>query len=306
MRFSFLIRGPHAIRGYDFLPLKTVFIVNPRSGRAYRALDAVRAHAAGIGARVALTERARHASDLAAAALSEGCELVVAAGGDGTLNEVATVLLDTPATLGLIPCGSGNGLGRHLGIHGSVAHALSVLRTGRPRRIDTGVADGHPFFTAAGLGFEAEISERFNRLERRGFLRYLTTSMKAFHAYEPLPCEIEHAGGRTPFSAFTLAVSNSDQYGNNATIAPGARVDDGLLDLTAVPRVTALNGLPFFLRLFAGTLGQDRSVLRLRGASFAVERAAPGLLQTDGEVHVAPARVEFSVRPASLRILAPA
>lgn len=286
--------------------MKTHFIVNPRSGGAAQALETVRAFAARHGATLALTERSRHASELAARALAEGAELIVAVGGDGTLNEVAAVLVNTPATFGLVPCGSGNGLGRHLGIHGSIPRALEVLHTGQPRLIDTGLADGHPFFTAAGLGFEADISTRFNLLERRGFFRYLTTSARAFRTYRPQPCVIEHDGQRTTFQTFTLAVGNTDQYGNNAYIAPGARIDDGLLDLTAVPPVSLLRAVPLLMRLFKGTLAHDLSVLRLRAARFAVERPAAGPIHTDGELHEAPARVEFLARPASLRILAPA
>lgn len=289
-----------------FPRLKTLVIVNPRSGRAARARDAVHAFAVAQGARIALTERPRHASALASAALREGCELVVAVGGDGTLNEVAAVLSGTPATLGLVPCGSGNGLGRHLGIHGSIAHSLEILRAGRPRLIDTGLADGHPFFTAAGLGFEAEIAERFNRLTRRGFARYLTTSAQAFHAYAPRLCTVEHGGVRTTVPTFTLAIGNCDQYGNNAFIAPGARVDDGLLDLTVIPPLTALNLVPLMWHLFRGTLDRVPTVFRLRAATFTVERTSPGPIHTDGEVHQAPARLTFSVRPASLRILTPA
>lgn len=289
-----------------FPRLKTLVIVNPRSGRAARARDAVHAFAVAQGARVALTAHPRHASALAAAALREDCELVVAVGGDGTLNEVAAVLSGSPATLGLVPCGSGNGLGRHLGIHGPIARSLEILRTGRPRLIDTGLADGHPFFTAAGLGFEAEIAERFNRLTRRGFARYLTTSAQAFRDYASRPCTIEYEGNRTVVPTFTLAVGNCDQYGNHAIIAPGARVDDGLLDLTVVPPLTALNLAPLMWHLFRGTLDRVPTVFRLRAAAFTVERAAPGPIHTDGEVHHAPARVTFSLRPASLRILTPA
>ena len=286
--------------------MKPYFIVNPRSGRATRALDTVRAYAARHDATVVLTERPRHATELAQRALADGRELIVAVGGDGTLNEIASVVTGTPATLGLVPCGSGNGLGRHLGIHGSIPRALEILRTGQPRLIDTGLADGHPFFTAAGLGFEADLSERFNRLVHRGFFRYLTTSARTFREYQPQSYVITHAGTRIPFPSFTLVVANSDQYGNNARIAPGARVDDGLLDLTAVPPITWLNALPLVAHLFAGSLAREPSVLRLHAARFVVERVGPGPIHTDGEVHLAPAHVEFTVRPASLRILAPA
>lgn len=295
--------GPIAVK--NFPRLKTVFIVNPRSGRAARAVAAVHAFAKHHGAKVLFTERPRHASELAAAALRSGNELIVAVGGDGTLNEIAAVVTATPATLGLIPCGSGNGLGRHLGIHGSCNHALEILRTGAPRTIDTGLADGRPFFTVAGLGFEAEIATRFNRLHRRGFARYLTTSAQAFRRYSPEIHTIEHGGQRTILRSFTVAIANADQYGNNAYIAPGARVDDGLLDLTAIPPVTLVNAAPLLWRLFRQTLGRSESVFRQRAAHFAIERATPGPLHTDGEVHVAPARVEFTIRPRSLRIMAP-
>lgn len=287
-------------------PLKARFIVNPRSGRAVRALPGVRAFAAARGAAVLLTERPRHASELAAGALAAGCELVVAVGGDGTMNEVASALVGTGATLGLVPCGSGDGLGRHLRIHGTVAHALRLLEMGIPRLIDTGLADGHPFFTVAGLGFEAEISRRFNRLARRGFVRYLTTSAQALRQWEPRDYTVVHGASRERVRAFTLAIANSDQYGNDARIAPGALVDDGLLDLCAVPPVTAWNALPLLFRLFQGSLTDRTAALLRRADRFVVEREADDPLHTDGETRPAGRRVEFSVRPASLRIMCPA
>src|SRR4051812_15743261 len=145
------------------------------------------------------------------------------------MNEIASTLVGRDTTLGLVPCGSGDGLGRHLRIHGSITHALEILLQGRPRLIDTGFADGHPFFTAAGIGFEAEIARRFNHLARRGFLRYVMTSAAAYYDWQPQDYTIAHDGRRDCLPAFTLAVTNSDQYGNNARITPDARIDDGLL-----------------------------------------------------------------------------
>ncbi len=285
--------------------MKTRFIVNPHSGGAHRVLFRVQTFAATLGAEVDVTTHPRHASALAARALDDGCELIVAVGGDGTLNEVAARLVHTPATLGLIPCGSGNGLGRHLGIHGPVEHSLEILRTGHPRLIDTGLADGHPFFTAAGLGFEAEVAAQFNQLTHRGLLRYFTTSARLWRTWAPQDCWIEEGEHRTEVQAFTVAVANSDQYGNHAFIAPGARVDDGLLDLTVVPRVTVWNALPLLARLFSGSIGRAGGVLRLQGPDFVVVRPAPGLIHTDGETHQAGARIEFVAQPRSLRVLAP-
>jgi YegS/Rv2252/BmrU family lipid kinase len=285
--------------------LKTCFIVNPRSGRATRALPTVRAFAAANGAEVVLTERSRHACELSLRAIDAGCELIVAVGGDGTMNEVASTLIDAPAALGLVPCGSGDGLGRHLGIHGSVEHALRILNSGTRRAIDVGYADGHPFFTAAGIGFEAHIAEKFNTLHARGFARYVSTSARAFLDWQPENYVVTIASERLDVRAFTLAVSNSDQYGNDAIIAPGARADDGLLDLCAIPSITVFNAAPLLLRLFHGSLDREPAVLLRRAAAFTVERSAPGPIHTDGEVHQAGTKIEFTIRPGALQIMAP-
>lgn len=222
------------------------------------------------------------------------------------MNEVASTLVGTGAIFGLVPCGSGDGLGRHLGIHGAIPRALDLLHTGRPRLIDTGLADGRPFFAAAGLGFEAEIAQRFNRLSRRGFTRYLTTAARAFRQWPPQDYVIAHDGRREAVRAFTLTVANANQYGNNARIAPEARIDDGLLDVCVVPPVTAWNALPLALRLFHGSVTRVRGVSVRRSARFVIERQSSGLLHTDGELHEAGPAVEFTVRPRSLRIMAPA
>ncbi len=285
--------------------MKTRFIVNPRSGRNRAKSYAAIAFASRHGHSVALTARAGHATELAQRALADGCERVVAVGGDGTLNEIARVLVGTAVTLALVPCGSGNGLARHLGIYGSRQHVFHILATGEPRLVDTGLADGRPFFTAAGLGFEAEISARFNRSASRGFLRYVAISARAFREWQAEECVITHASGSDRVRVFTLAVANASQYGNNARIAPHARVDDGLLDLCVVPPVTAWNALPLLGRLFTAGLAGARQVTHRQFDRFVVERSAAGLIHTDGEVHAAGARVEFAIRPASLRILAP-
>lgn len=297
-----------SIRSHPWLEptgLKTRFIVNPRSGRNRAKASRALAFASRHGHSLALTTHAGHAAELARRALDDGCQLIVAVGGDGTLNEVAGALLDGPATLGLVPCGSGNGLARHLGIYGPHRHVFRTLTEGRSCLIDTGLADGHPFFTTAGLGFEAEISARFNQSGRRGFLRYLALSVTAFREWQPEECVITHESSRERVRAFTLTAANASQYGNNARIAPQARVDDGLLDLCVVPPITPWNALPLLGRLFTGTLAGARDITFRQYARFTIERAAPGLIHTDGEVHHAGARVEFAIRPRSLRVLVP-
>lgn len=287
------------------------FIFNPRSGHNARnpwLLERARTFIAEnrLDATVVPTERPLHATELARRALDEGCDLVVAIGGDGTMNEVAAALVGTDAALGLVPCGSGNGLGRHLGIPGPGKGAFRTLLEGKARAIDTGVADGHPFFNVMGLGFDAEISARFNALTRRGLPAYVRTTVAALRGYRPDNYKIRADGRELDGTAFLLAVANSDQYGNDCRIAPGAQVDDGRLDLTIVRRLGWANALPLAVRLFAGRIDGASGVERARAARYVIERAGPGLLHVDGEVRPCGRVVEVAVRPASLRVLTPA
>jgi len=300
---------------------KACFIFNPRSGYNLhnpRVIERVRRfvaeqNAAGaLDARLVSTERPHHATELARAAVADGCELVVAVGGDGTINETATALVNAPApvALGLVPCGSGNGLGRHLGIPRPDERAFHTLLHGTPRVIDTARADGHPFFNVMGLGFDAEISARFRSLKKRGFPAYVRVMLSEFWKFSPVECRIfAETGAHAPLPfdarAFVIAIANSDQYGNNAFIAPGARIDDGLLDLTLIRRANWLNALPLALRLLTRRLHGSGDVMRLRAPRFVIERDAPGLIHTDGEPREAGAHVEVEVLPRSLRVMTP-
>jgi len=302
---------------------KACFIFNPRSGynisnprvieRARRFIAEQNA-AGALDARLVSTERPHHATALARDAIADGCALIVAIGGDGTINETATALVNAPApvALGLIPCGSGNGLGRHLGIPRPDERAFHTLLHGKSRVIDTARADGHPFFNVMGLGFDAEISARFRSLKHRGFPAYLRIMLAEFWKFPPMRCRIFAEGNASlpvaPIDtrAFILAIANSDQYGNNGFIAPAARIDDGLLDLTLIRRATWLNALPLALRLLTRRLHGSRDVVHLRAPRFVIERDAPGLIHSDGEPREAGARVEVEVLPRSLRVMTPA
>ncbi len=289
--------------------MKARFIFNPHSGSNRRnphlrdrAAEFIARH--GWNAKVVPTERPRHATELARRAVDDGCTLVVAIGGDGTMNEVATGLVDTPACFGLIPCGSGNGLGRHLGIRYG-QKAFPNLLEGRPIMIDTGMVNRDPFFCAAGTGFESLIASRFATLTSRGFGGYLRTSADAWRSYKPERYVLHHEHGKDAIEAFTLAITNSSQYGNNALIAPKASVQDGLLDVTAVPRVNLLNAVPLLYRLFSGSLHRVASVRRWQGHTFTLEREKPGWIHTDGEPRAEISRLDITIRPRSLRIMVP-
>jgi YegS/Rv2252/BmrU family lipid kinase len=273
--------------------IKARFIYNPCSGyniKNPRVVDRVRRfiaeNTARLDASLVRTERPLHATELARDAVACGCGLVVAVGGDGTLNEVASGLVHTRATLGLVPCGSGNGLGRHLGIPGPDERAFHTLLHGVTRVIDTGlVNETHRFFNVMGLGFDADISQRFRALARRGFPAYLRLILGAWLRYRrPAVTIVEPASARIGTRAFILSIANSDQYGNNGYIAPGATPDDGLLDLTLIRRAHLLNALPLALRLLTKTLHPSRNIHRARAARFIIDRAAKSSWLTSSSV----------------------
>jgi diacylglycerol kinase (ATP) len=293
--------------------MKACFVFNPTSGRNRRRpglVDAIEAFTArhGIDAFVRSTRARSHATQLAREAVDAGCTHVIAVGGDGTLNEVAQALVGTDAVLGLLPCGSGNGLALHLGIPTRFSGALDLLLPGNgaPRSIDTGIANGHPFFNVMGLGFDAEISRSFNGIVRRGLPAYIRTGLEVFARHRAEVFEIEYAGGRTRLDAFLVTVANSSQYGNNARIAPDASVDDGELDLVAVRPMNVFAAVPTVTRLFAGTLRANGRIVAKRGRHFAIRRERPGVIHVDGETHETGDVVSIEVRQGSLRVLVPA
>jgi YegS/Rv2252/BmrU family lipid kinase len=298
--------------------MKTRFIFNPCSGRNRRnrwLVPVIWAFIAQhrLDADLVFTRHPGHATGLARAALVDGCERVVAVGGDGTMNEAAQALVGAAAALAIVPCGSGNGLALHLGLPTQPRRALALIAdaTARVAVIDTGTANGHPFFNAMGVGFDAEISRRFNRLTRRSLTAYARIGLAAFvraagQQNGQRVTITDGNGTRETLNAFLVAVANSDQYGNHARLAPGACVDDGLLDLVAL-EPPGLMGAPLLVaRLFLGTFDRSPRVRRHRGARFVIQRPAPGLIHTDGETHETGATVEITVRPRSLRLLVPA
>lgn len=286
------------------------FILNPHSGKNLRR-PWLAAHlrewiaSQRLDADLVITSGAGHGTELAAEAARAGCERVVAVGGDGTMNEVASALLHTPSALALVPSGSGDGLGRHLGIHGPLAHALRVAHTGTIREIDTGRANGFPFFNAMGVGFDAEIARRFNTLTSRGLRNYIRTSLGAFFSYRPGRYVIEVGGESHSLDAFVVAIANSDQYGNNARIAPGAQIDDGALDLVAVQARSWFGASTLVWRLFTGTFTRSRKVLHRRAREFVIRREEAGVFHVDGEIRTGGTEVRIVVVPRSLRIVVP-
>ncbi len=258
---------------------------------------------------ILITARAGHAAELARGAVDRGAHIVVAWGGDGTVNEVATALVGTSAALAVIPAGSGNGLARMLGMPADTTRAIGRILNGSDRFIDVGDIDGHAFVNVAGVGFDAHIAGAFAAIgrARRGFLRYGAIVMRQLRNYEcrTYTVSLDPLGGCvTTHRAFLLSFANGRQWGNGAIIAPSAELDDGALEAVLVEdlgRAAVLRSIP---RLFAGTISGAPGVSICRIQSAIVSGDGPLLYHVDGEPYVGGPSLRVSIRPGALRLRA--
>lgn len=268
--------------------------VAPRFGPAIYEVECVRTRYAG------------HAFELARKAADESAYAVIAAGGDGTINEVASALRDTNTALGVLPFGSGNGLARHLLTSIDIDHAIDVLVKDRPVRSDYGTVNGEPFFCTFGLGFDANVSREFASMPTRGLLSYLRSVVTQWFSYSPMKYKITVDTGVSRHSmtvkAFLIAVCNASQYGNNAFIAPKASVCDGMLDMVIIHDGNPVEKAIAGAELFTGHIDRNILIDTIRFKKARIQHM-PGAAHIDGEPRTVPETLDIECHPGKLWIL---
>lgn len=285
-----------------------VFIVNPISGTQgkkdilnliERKLDKDK-----FTYRIATTEYAGHATILARELAESGStDAVVAIGGDGTVNETARSLVNTPVAFGVIPCGSGNGLARHLHIPMNPAGAIQVLNRFDVKRLDYGMINEVPFFCTCGVGFDAFVSSKFAASGRRGLLTYLENALRESVKYRPDTYEIEIDGETSRYEAFLIACANASQYGNNAFIAPHASMSDGLMDVTIMEPFTILEAPQIAVQLFNRTLDNNSRIKTFRCKNIHIHRETSGVVHFDGDPMMAGTDIEVQLNEKGLNMI---
>ena len=254
---------------------------------------------------VVMSEYAGHAREIAAQAVSDGIDVVVAIGGDGTVNEVGSALCGTDTALAIVPSGSGNGLARHLRIPMNASRALQILNNGIVGKFDYCTVNGNPFFCTCGMGFDAEVSYKFSNEGTRGFITYIKTTLTEFFKYKAQDYIIDIDGMKHEERAFVIACCNAAQYGNNAYIAPRATMQDGLIDITVMHGFSVVESPLIGARLFFRQLDKDRHVSIYRGKHVVIERRQDGFIHIDGDPVTMPARLEFENISKGINILVP-
>jgi diacylglycerol kinase (ATP) len=293
--------------------MRVAVIINPISGpRRHRSVSDCAALATevlgrrGITVDVHVTTARGDARTRSEQARGDGADVIVAWGGDGTINEVAGGIAFSDVALGIVPGGSGNGLARDLGIPLEAADALEAVATGTPRRIDGGQIDAALFFNVAGIGLDALIATHIARPDaRRGLAGYARVTFGELPRYRAQHYDIECDGRRHAHRALFIAVANSRQYGHGAQIAPAARLDDGRLDLVVVEAQPLWRIVSRVPELFRGTLSSGRG-LTMQPMTLARIRADQAIAyHADGEPGLAGAAVEVRVHPSALTVIVP-
>lgn len=287
------------------------FILNPISGGKSKA--------SALRAIESVLDRNRYESrilwtaspgDGARLAAESPADIVVAVGGDGTVNEVARGLLEAKAAgrekiLGILPCGSGNGLAYHLGLSRRMSRAVATLNEGAACPIDLGEMNGKLFCCTAGMGIDAKVSQHFAQSTGRGLKNYIALAWDEWKHHEEFACEVECDGTKWSGKALFITVANANQWGNEARIAPMASLRDGLLDVIVVRNFKTVEIPALAAKLLSGHLFNNRNLLHLSGSQILIRRSSPGPVHKDGDAFQAGKELRLRILPQALKVIVP-
>lgn len=290
-------------------PQKALLIINPISGTRSKdgLAETVKFRLApfGIHTIAVETKGSGDAFSMAGQAVKEGFDMVISAGGDGTVNEVANALAFSNCTLGILPYGSGNGLARSVGVPQDIFAALKLIEAGNVLTCDRGIVNGKPFYCTFGVGFDALVSEKFASMKKRGKATYIKSAIREFLNYQSKAYAIIINGKVITEKALLIAVCNAPQYGNNAYIGPKAKLTDGLLDITVVHTDNPFNTFLMSMDMLTGMLDKNRGIGTFRAPAVTIVRTEEGPVHLDGEPMQMGKHLDISCQEKALRVFAP-
>ena len=288
--------------------MKIRFIINPISGKAQHK---------GLESRIEklldlnkfdfdylYTERAKHATELAQQAAHENIDVVVAVGGDGTMNECAKGLLGSQTALAVLPCGSGNGFAFHFGMERDINKAIKQLNISDFKTIDTCTANGVPFFNVSGVGFDAHIANLFATTKVRGFSSYIKLVLRECANYPAQDYFLEYDGKKEVYNAVIISWANASQFGNGAQISPESKVDDGLTEICVLKDFRRFLVPVLLYRLFTGKIHQSKYMTIIKTKSISIF-CQNGQSHIDGESQDLGKEIHIYTHPKTLKVFVP-
>ncbi|MBP6610033.1 MAG: diacylglycerol kinase family lipid kinase [Paludibacter sp.] len=286
---------------------KIAFIINPFSGTNNKnqlpELIVKELDNTVFDSRIIFTDYKGHGKKLATEFVAAGYDYVIAVGGDGTVNEIASGLIDTHVGLGIIPAGSGNGLARHLSIPMNTKSAIQQLNHSELIKMDYGRVNGQPFFCTCGTGFDAYVSTEFAKSQNRGVMTYIEKMITGYFNYKSQHYHLVGSGIDLKDTAFVITFANASQWGNNAYIAPQASVQDGMMDISIMSNFPIFAIPTLALQLFIKTIDKDLFVSTLRTNEITLFRDEDGPFHYDGEPYQEGKKVHIKMVKDGLNVL---
>ncbi len=285
------------------------FIVNPFAGignkqNFQRQVDKFLNHSL-FDYELEYTTAPGHARQISAKAVQENYDIIVAVGGDGSVNEIGGPLIGTNKILGIIPAGSGNGLATHLGYSRSIQQSISSLNTATVKKIDTCRLNDQVFLNVAGVGFDAWVAYKSKKNTIRGFLGYLITAIRETFFYKMKKFYIELDGKKIERECLSIEIANATMFGYNMKIAPLAKLDDGLFDVVLIKKVNKLRYFFSMFRFPTGSIHKSSLVEYHHAEEVKISAEEEFALHTDGEGFLSCHNLTFSINKLSLYILKP-
>lgn len=252
---------------------------------------------------IVTTKYAGHASEISTKAKNDGVDIVVAVGGDGTVNEVARSIVHSQTALGIIPCGSGNGLARHLLLPMNTRKAIEIINACEIHELDYGIINEYPFFCTCGMGFDAFVSMKFAESGKRGPITYAENILREGLKYKPETYVIEDENGTKTHKAFLISCANASQYGNNAYIAPQASMSDGLMDVIIMEPFDMLEAPQISIDMFNKTLDKNTRIKTFQSKKIHIHRTKPGVIHYDGDPVMAGEDIDVEIKEKGIKII---
>ena len=284
--------------------MKIRFIINPISGtKKQKGIEDVIKNHINFLYEIVYTKKGGDATELSQKAISDKVDVVVAIGGDGTVNECAKALIGSNTAMGVIPCGSGNGFAYHIGMEKDIKKAIIQLNNCRIQTIDSCSANGIPFVNISGIGFDAHIANLFANFRKRGFVSYFKLIVKEL-SYKAQKYTLNFDGKSKTITAYLIAFANCSQYGNDFQISPLAKMEDGLIDIVIIKDFPKWKIPAFLLRIAKGKVHLSEYVEIIQCKEMTIE-TTNSLVHVDGEPIELKSPIIVKVKPKTLKIFLP-
>jgi lipid kinase, YegS/Rv2252/BmrU family len=290
---------------------KILFIVNPISGhknkKNFPSLVESLIDKEKYDYSISWTEYGGHAKELAREAIASGVDVIVAVGGDGTINEIGTAMLGAEQTFAIVPCGSGNGLARHLHIPLKAEKVINeVINKGVKSKIDTASINGVPFISIGGVGFDAIIADYFAKDPNRGLKTYVKLVTERYFKFQPEKYHlILDDDTEIDCEPLFISFANSNQFGNNAVVSPHASLNDGLLDVCVFKKPSFISIPDVAVKLMTSRIDHSKIVDIYKAKKIKVIRQKEDIANVDGEAMMMAKDLDIEIKPLSLNILLP-